>query len=55
MVPSPTPRASSQSVIAAFASATDSPSSEISSFDELIVRPSPVRAPGGVSAGASTV
>ena len=54
-MPSPTPRAVSQSVIAAFASGTDSPSREISSFDELIVRPSPVRAPGGVPSGASTV
>ena len=55
VVASPWPCSTSHSVMAAIASAFSSPSSEISSFDELIIGPMPVYAPPSKSAGGCTV
>ena len=55
MVASPWPCATSHSVIVAIAVALSRPSSEISSFAELIIGPAPVYAPPSKSAGGCTV
>jgi len=55
VVASPWPCSTSQSVIVAIAVALSRPSSETSSFAELIIAPAPVHAPPSQSAGGCTV